>query len=459
MLSCYVSIPFGIKTDTDGRTLDFDFLYNTVIRPAVQELGMECRRLDEFSPGTIWHKKLFTALISSDLMIADITTHNANVLYEIGVRHAMKRGRTMVISAGGRLPWNISYLQALQYEPDSSGRLTGEPALRFHEALQAVIRQSQRTAISDSPIYEFFPDIQVILPPELDNARRQRRTRPTKTQRGFTQIVVESPERAISDLKKSEEEVRGAQQSDPIEYLTLLRKYRDLSEWDHVVALAADAPAEVANSPEVQQLLALALNRRGNPGDQDRAILLMEKLIAETGGDSETFGILGRIYKDRYDYAKFHNDTTAAEVNLDQAIQNYRKGFKKNPNDYYPGINVVTLLLQRNDTEAQVELEGIVPLVRAAVQEKIESGHPDYWDLATDLELAVVIKDWPRAKQAALKVAAQAPSGWMVETTLRNIQLIAKNFASADDHGHLEVVLEYLRQVNASEEATDDRLR
>jgi tetratricopeptide (TPR) repeat protein len=456
MLSCYVSIPFGIKIDTDGRALDFDFLYNTVIRPAVQELEMECRRLDEFSPGTIWHKTLFTELISSDLMIADITTHNANVLYEIGVRHAMKRGRTLLISAGGRLPWSISYLQALQYEPDSSGRLTGKPGLMFRETLRAVIRQSQRTAVSDSPIYEFFPDIKVFLPPELDNERRQRRSRPRKTQRGFAQIAVESPELAISDLTKSEEEVRSAPDSDPVEYLTLLRKYRDLSEWDRVIALGADAPPEVADSPEVQHLIALALNRRGKPGDQDRAILLMEQLIAETGGDSETFGILGVIYKNRYDKANLQNDTTGAEVNLDQAIKNYRKGFEKNPKDYYPGINVVTLLLQRNDTAAQVELEGIVPLVRAAVQEKIEFGHPDYWDHSTDLELAVVIKDWPRAKQAARIAAAQEPSGWMLETTLRQIQLVSKNIEKTEDRKQLEIILGYLRQANAGEEATDD---
>jgi hypothetical protein len=104
MRSCYVSIPFGVKAGVNGRTLDFDYLYRKVIRPAVQELQMECRRLDEFSPGAIWHKTLFAALISSDLMIADLSTHNANVLYELGVRHAMRRGRTLLISALGPLP-------------------------------------------------------------------------------------------------------------------------------------------------------------------------------------------------------------------------------------------------------------------------------------------------------------------------------------------------------------------
>jgi hypothetical protein len=96
MRTCFVSIPFGVKSHADGRLLDFDFLYTEVIRPAVEAVGMECRRLDEYSPGAIWHKTLFSAIISSDLVIADITTDNANVFYEIGIRHALTRGRGQV---------------------------------------------------------------------------------------------------------------------------------------------------------------------------------------------------------------------------------------------------------------------------------------------------------------------------------------------------------------------------
>jgi len=457
MISCYVSIPFGIKTDNSGRELDFDFLYKSVIQPAVQELEIECRRLDEFAPGAIWHKTMFTALISSDLMIADISTYNANVLYELGVRHAMRRGRTLLISAGENLPWNLNYTQVLQYQPDPSGQLIGEPAIRFIEALQAVIRQSQRTIISDSPIYEFFPDLEVILPPELESDYRQLQPRRTQNQRAFAQTVLESPARAISDLKKSEEAVRSAPQSDPIEYLSLLRKYRNLSEWDRVIALADDAPPMIAESPDVRQLHALALNRRRNPGDQERAILILEKLIAETGGDSQTFGILGRIHKDRYEQAKLGNNHYDATCSLNQAIENYLKGFKKNLKDYYPGINAVTLLLQKGDSEARSELEAIIPLVNAAVREKIESGPPDYWDLATDLELAVIMEDWPRAQQTARLAAAQAPSEWMVETTLRNIQVVSESLTNTLDRSLFKDIRDILCPVNAKEEASDDR--
>lgn len=455
MRSCYISIPFGVKPDFDGRTLDFDYLYHTVIQPAVQELQIECRRLDEFSPGAILHKTLFTALISSDLMIADVSTHNPNVLYELGVRHAMRRGRTLLISTRGRLPANLIYSLVLYYEPDESGRLTGEPAARFREALQATIRQSQRATISDSPIYEFFPDLQVILPPELETDRRPRRAPPTQGRRGFAQSVVESPTQAMGDLRKSEEEVRRAPEADPIEYLNLLRKYRDLSEWDRVVALANDAPPTIAASPEVQQLLALALNRRGAPGDQDRAIALMEQLVAETGGDGETFGILGRIYKERYERAKARNDPGGAAENLERALQYYRAGFDKNPKDYYSGINVVTLLLQRDDDASQAEIDAILPHVRAALQEKREAGRLDFWELVADLQLAAVARDWPGAEGAARLAAAQVPSVWMLETTLRELRAFGEKLTDASDRSRLEQILGILRQTDAPEEAAE----
>lgn len=455
MRTCYVSIPFGVKPDFDGRTLDFDYLYHTVIHPAVQELQLECRRLDEFSPGAIWHKTLFTALISSDLMIADLSTHNANVLYELGVRHAMKRGRTLLISARGRLPGNVGYAQVLWYEPDESGRLTGEPAARFREALRAMIRQSQRTTISDSPIYEFFPDLQVILPPELESDRRSRRAPPTKGRQGFVQSVVESPVQAMGDLQKSEEEVRRTPEADPVEYLNLLRKYRDLSEWDRVVGLANDAPPAVAASPEVQQLLALALNRRGASGDQDRAIALMQQLVAETGGDGETFGILGRIYKERYELAKVRGDTGGAAENLEHALQHYLAGFDKNPKDYYSGTNVVALLLQRDDAAARSELGMIVPRVREAIKEKSEAGPLDFWEIVSDLQLAAVARDWVGAEGAARLAVAREPSAWMLETTLRDLRAVSEKLTDPGDRSRLEQILGILRQGDALAETAE----
>lgn len=441
MRSCYVSIPFGVKPGPDGQSIDFDAIYHQVIAPAVRDLGIECRRLDEFAPSAIWHKLMFGALIGSDLMIADLSTHNPNVLYELGVRHALRRGRTLLISSTGPLPSDLNYAQVLFYGLQD-GRL--QDADTFRTTLQALVRQSLRSSISDSPLYEFYPDLDVRLPPELAPERSAQRTSVTKARKSFVQSVVESPSRAVRELEQAAQEVRAAPGSDPMAYLSLMRKSRDLLQWDQVVALAAEAPPEIGQSPEVRQLLALALNRRKASGDRERAIGLMNELIAETGGDGETFGILGRIHKDFADQARKEGDQTAAQAHLDRALQSYRTGFEKNPKDYYLGLNLVTLLQQRGDAAALAELAQALPLVRAALQERMEEGVSDYWALATDLELSLVAGDWDAAERAVDGALAVAPSRWMLESTLHSLKLIPERLPANADRSRVEAIISRL---------------
>src|SRR5262245_50246661 len=91
MRTCYVALPWGVRSAPDGRKLDFDYLYNEVLQPAIRRAGLDCRRLEECSLESDWRRGLFMAILSSDVMIADVSTHNPNVMYELGIRHALKR--------------------------------------------------------------------------------------------------------------------------------------------------------------------------------------------------------------------------------------------------------------------------------------------------------------------------------------------------------------------------------
>lgn len=444
MQSCFVSIQFGVKTISDGRQLDFEYLYGNVIRPAVEEAGFECRRLDDFSVGAIWHKTLFSAVISSDLLIADISSGNANVFYELGIRHALRRGRTILISAGVRSPANISLLPVLFYKADDAGRLTGTDAEEFSAQLQSLIRQSLPT-VTDSPIFDFYPELEVLLPTELEKSPRRRIKAKSKGQRGFVQAVVEAPDEAKGALEERVVEVRSAPEADPTGYLNVMKGFRDLSDWDRVITLADDAPTELAQSPELRQLHALALNRRGKSGDQERAISIMKQQIDETGGDSESYGILGRIYKDKYDNARKLGDEAAAAEFLDKAINEYSAGFEKNPRDYYPGINVVNLLLQRGGEAAHEELAKIVPRVSEAVQTRLVGDRLDFWDLATDLQLATVARDWERAETRVSAIMDQLPPPWMLETTVRDLEAVYNTCEDDNDRQQLSNIIGRLR--------------
>ena len=85
-------MPFGRKPDAAGRVIDFDRVYGELIAPAIAEAELEPLRADEEQTGGIIHKPMFERLILCEYAVADLTTANANVFYELGVRHAVRRG-------------------------------------------------------------------------------------------------------------------------------------------------------------------------------------------------------------------------------------------------------------------------------------------------------------------------------------------------------------------------------
>jgi hypothetical protein len=452
MRICYVAMPYGIKRRWDGNPQDFEFFFREGLEPAISESGMECRRYDDFEVSAFWQKSMLTGIISSDVMIADISTNNPNVLYELGVRHALKRGRTILIAASGeRPPSNIGHASILYYDLEPSGRPSPEAMERFRNSLVSILSQSARTAISDSPIYEFFPDVETTLPPELTSdfvskkSPSRRNKRPAK--RAFADAAFESPKQVVADLKRSEQLVRSEPDADPIEFLNILRRYRDLSEWDSLIKLAQDAPP-ASRSPEVRQLLALALNRRGKEGDSERAIAAMEELIRDTGGDGETYGILGRIHKDRYEQALRNKQFNLAAACLERALESYRAGYSIS-RDTYSGINVVSLLQEKDDPASRAELNQIVPPIRAAVEGRIEagweSGRVDYWDLATAIELDVIARDWDAARAATDRIDQTEPAGWMVDSTLRTLRRLHDRLRDTGDRNELEQIIKRLQ--------------
>lgn len=68
--------------------------------------------------------------------------------------------------------------------------------------------------------------------------------------------------------------------------------------------------------------------------------------------------------------------------------------------------------------------EGLIPVVAYGAERRIASGKPDYWDYATQLELAVLAKDEKGAMDALGDALANAREPWEPETTARNLRLI-----------------------------------
>src|SRR3990170_5674855 len=114
---CFVLMPFGKKPNAAGSVVDFDEVYKDIIAPAVLSAGLEPLRADEEQAGWIIHKAMFERLILCEYAVADLTTANANVFYELGIRHAVRPWTTVLIfAARARLPFDVAPLRALPYQ-------------------------------------------------------------------------------------------------------------------------------------------------------------------------------------------------------------------------------------------------------------------------------------------------------------------------------------------------------
>ena len=97
---CFVDMPFGKKVDPkSGSEIDFDQIYAAGIEPAITAAGLVAVRGDREETGGIIHTAMFARLLLAEFVIADMTTANPNVFYELGVRHAAKPYTTRPIFA------------------------------------------------------------------------------------------------------------------------------------------------------------------------------------------------------------------------------------------------------------------------------------------------------------------------------------------------------------------------
>src|SRR5215831_3009448 len=113
----FVIMPFGKKTAADGTTvIDFDAVYKELLAPAITAAGMAPHRADADRRGGSIHLDMFQDLLLAEFVVADLTLDNPNVWYEIGVRHALRAGGTVLTYAlRDRLPFDIAGQRMQRY--------------------------------------------------------------------------------------------------------------------------------------------------------------------------------------------------------------------------------------------------------------------------------------------------------------------------------------------------------
>ena len=95
---CFVIMPFGEKVDLKGKKVKFDDIYAMLLAPAIRVSGLEPVRCDElYESGLIQRKMLEEYIRDARAAVVDISLLNANVFYELGVRHTLRKAVTVLV--------------------------------------------------------------------------------------------------------------------------------------------------------------------------------------------------------------------------------------------------------------------------------------------------------------------------------------------------------------------------
>jgi hypothetical protein len=118
MPSCFVIQPFDKAA--------FDKRFDDVLAPAIQAAGLEPYRVDRDPAASIPIEQIESGIRTSQLCLADITTDNPNVWFEVGF--AFASAKEVVLVAGSsrqRFPFDIQHRQVITYETDAPSDFDG----------------------------------------------------------------------------------------------------------------------------------------------------------------------------------------------------------------------------------------------------------------------------------------------------------------------------------------------
>src|SRR6187200_2825641 len=157
---CFVVMGFGIKTDyATGRKLDLNKSYRLLIKPVVEQHGLECVRADEILHSGSIDVPMYQELLKADVVIADLSTANVNAFYELGIRHALRRRTTIVISEDKLVyPFDLNHIKITSYT-HLGGAIDYEEVERFRKVLGETIDSVLGLDDPDSPVYTHLQEL------------------------------------------------------------------------------------------------------------------------------------------------------------------------------------------------------------------------------------------------------------------------------------------------------------
>ena len=110
--TCFVMMPFADP---------FDLYYDTLYRPAIQGANLKPVRADDLFRPSVIVADLWGMIQDAKVLLAELTTKNANVFYELGLAHALGKPVVLVSETMGDVQFDLQQLRVILYNKDDPG--------------------------------------------------------------------------------------------------------------------------------------------------------------------------------------------------------------------------------------------------------------------------------------------------------------------------------------------------
>jgi hypothetical protein len=390
MLNVFIVRPFGNKNG-----IDFDKIEKELIRPAMELAGLKGGTTGEFLQQGNIRTDMFEQLLIADLVIADISIHNANVFYELGIRHALRDKRTFLIkskdseSSENDVPFDLKTDRYLAYDAKNpSGAV---------DILSAALKLTLDSQKSDSPVYQLLPGLEPAEPDKvlvmpLDFREEVERVEAAKN---------------CGDLQLLAAEVDGFTWRVAGLRLVGHAQFR-LKDWPgaKVTWLAVREYDDM--DVEANTLLGTIFQRLGDLVSSDQAVeRALQNKDTSASQRAEIRALMGRNAKNQWEQSwatsPAIDDAQKSALSspyLERSFELYRQGFIEDRNHFYSGLNalaMVTMLTELAQAQSNIWQDSFD--FEADAAQKLQKLKELRSDLAAGVRLAI------ESKQVALQRA------------------------------------------------------
>lgn len=327
-MRAFIIRPFGNK---DG--IDFDAVENQLIAPALEALEITGRTTIEILKQGNIRVDMFQRLLTADLVIADVSIHNANVFYELGIRHALRSKWTFLLRCrGDSFPFDLQTDRYFLYDKE-------QPASSRDLLIQA-LRQTVASQDQDSPVFDLLPGLAA-----QDPARF------LPVPRDFQENVEYAfANKQFGDLELLAEEVQGLEWE--VSGLRVVGRAQFRAK-AHEGAQDTWEAVRKADQLDVEAntLLATIYQRLGDLTKSDQAVRrVLEHHELNSYTRAEVHALIGRNAKARW-MASWEEEPIDKQGEqalhsqyLEESLDSYSEAFREDLNHFYSGLNALAML-------------------------------------------------------------------------------------------------------------------